>query len=36
MIRKLAYLEAIQNGVRNHIMTFFKYPPKRTIGINTQ
>ncbi len=33
MIRKLAYLEALQNGVRNHLLTFRKYPPKRTVGI---
>jgi len=34
LIRKLAYQDALQNGLRNHMITFFKYPAKRTIGIN--
>lgn len=33
MIRKLAYLEALNGGVRNHLITFRKYPPKRSVGI---
>jgi arylsulfatase len=33
LIRKLAYLEAFQSGVRNHLMTFKKYPPKVVVGL---
>jgi arylsulfatase len=33
LIRKLAYLEALNGGVRNHMITFRKYPPKRSVGI---
>jgi arylsulfatase len=33
LIRKLAYLESFQSGVRNHLLTFKKYPPKRILGI---
>jgi arylsulfatase A-like enzyme len=33
LIRKLAYLEAFQSGVKNHLMTFKKYPPKVVIGL---
>ncbi|MBV6509346.1 MAG: hypothetical protein JJLCMIEE_02415 [Acidimicrobiales bacterium] len=35
LIRKLAYLEAFQNGVRNHLMSFGEYPPKLVVGLNT-
>ena len=33
LIRKLAYLDALQNGVRDHIRTFAKYPPKSIVGL---
>ena len=29
----LAYLDALQNGVRDHIRTFAKYPPKSIVGL---
>ena len=32
MVRKLAYLEAFQRGIVNHIRTFAKYPPKQVVG----
>ncbi|MBI5949425.1 MAG: arylsulfatase [Chloroflexi bacterium] len=32
MTRKLAYIEAFQAGVRNHLATFRVYPPKRVLG----
>jgi arylsulfatase len=32
MIRKLAYLEAFQRGIVNHVGTFAKYPPKQVVG----
>jgi hypothetical protein len=32
MIRKLAYLEAFQRGIMNHLRTFGKYPPKSVVG----
>jgi arylsulfatase len=34
LIRKLAYLDAIQKGVRDHVMTFRDYPPKLVVGLN--
>ncbi|MDQ6696933.1 MAG: arylsulfatase [Actinomycetota bacterium] len=34
LIRKLAYLEAFQNGVRNHLMTFRDHPAKLLVGLN--
>jgi arylsulfatase len=33
LIRKLAYLESFQSGVRNHLATFKKYPPKVVVGL---
>jgi len=33
LIRKLAYLESFQNGMRNHLKTFKKYPPKVVVGL---
>jgi len=33
LIRKLAYLEAFQSGVKNHLMSFKKYPPKVVVGL---
>ena len=33
LIRKLAYLDAMQNGIRNHLMTFAAYPPKSIVGL---
>ena len=33
LIRKLAYLEAFQSGVRSHLATFKKYPPKIVVGL---
>ncbi len=32
MIRKLAYLEAFQSGIANHVRTFATYPPKSVVG----
>ena len=32
MTRKLAYLEAFQNGIRRHLATFRQFPPKRVLG----
>jgi arylsulfatase len=32
MVRKLAYLEAFQSGIVNHVRTFSKYPPKQVVG----
>jgi arylsulfatase len=34
LIRKLAYLEAIQHGIRAHVTTFRDYPPKLVTGLN--
>ena len=33
LTRKLAYIEAFQLGMRNHLATFRKYPPKKVMGI---
>ena len=33
LIRKLAYLESFQSGMRNHLATFKKYPPKVIVGL---
>jgi arylsulfatase len=33
LIRKLAYLEAFQSGIRNHLATFKSYPPKVVVGL---
>jgi len=32
LIRKLAYLESFQTGIREHLRTFRDYPPKRVVG----
>ncbi|MBM3673689.1 MAG: arylsulfatase [Actinobacteria bacterium] len=32
MIRKLAYLDAFQQGIGGHLRTFSKYPPKVVVG----
>ena len=34
LIRKLAYLEAFQHGLRDHIHSFAQYPPKASVGLN--
>ena len=34
LIRKLAYLEAFQRGVIDHLRTFAKYPAKLVVGLN--
>jgi len=34
LIRKLAYLEAFQSGVRNHLLTFRDFPPRQVVGLN--
>jgi arylsulfatase len=34
LIRKLAYLEALQRGVIDHLRTFAKYPAKLVVGLN--
>jgi arylsulfatase len=33
LTRKLAYIEAFQLGMRNHLATFRKYPPKKVMGV---
>jgi arylsulfatase len=33
LIRKLAYLEAFQTGVKNHLMSYAKYKPKVVVGL---
>ena len=32
LIRKLAYLDSFQTGIREHLFTFRDYPPKRVVG----
>jgi hypothetical protein len=32
MTRKLAYVEAFQHGIRSHLATFRRYPPKTVMG----
>jgi arylsulfatase len=34
LIRKLAYLEAFQRGVGDHVRTFRDHPPKLVVGLN--
>jgi len=34
LVRKLAYLDALQSGFRNHLMTFRDHPPRQIVGIN--
>ncbi len=34
MTRKLAYMEAFQLGIRQHLATFKKYPPKTVMGLS--
>ena len=33
MTRKLAYVEAFQLGIRSHLATFRRYPPKTVMGL---
>jgi hypothetical protein len=33
LTRKLAYIEAFQLGLRNHLATFKKHPPKKVMGV---
>jgi arylsulfatase len=33
LIRKLAYLESFQSGMRNHLKTYKQYPPKVVVGL---
>jgi arylsulfatase len=33
LTRKLAYMEAFQLGMRQHLATFKRYPPKRVMGL---
>jgi arylsulfatase len=33
LTRKLAYMEAFQLGMRRHLATFKRYPPKRVMGL---
>ncbi len=33
LTRKLAYVEAFQLGLRSHLATFRKYPPKKVMGV---
>ena len=33
LTRKLAYVEAFQLGLRNHLGTFRTYPPKKVMGV---
>ena len=32
LTRKLAYLDVFQYGIRSHLMSFAKYPPKKVLG----
>jgi arylsulfatase A-like enzyme len=32
LTRKLAYLDAFQYGIRNHLSTFHRFPPKKVLG----
>src|SRR5206468_1350604 len=34
LVRKLAYLEAFQQGVVNHMLSFRDYPAKLVVGLN--
>ena len=36
MTRKLAYVEAFQLGIRAHLGTFKRYPPKQVMGLKAQ
>ena len=33
LTRKLAYSEAFQLGIRNHLATFRRFPPKKVMGL---
>lgn len=33
LTRKLAYLEVLREGMREHLATFRTYPPKRVMGL---
>jgi arylsulfatase len=33
LTRKLAYVEAFQRGIRGHLGTFKRYPPKTVMGL---
>jgi arylsulfatase A-like enzyme len=33
LTRKLAYVDVFQHGIRGHLTTFMKYPPKKVLGI---
>ena len=33
MTRKLAYVEAFQLGIRSHLASFKRYPPKKVMGL---
>ena len=32
MIRKLAYIDSFTSGIRDHLVTFGRYPPKQPIA----
>ena len=32
MTRKLAYVDVFQHGIRSHLGTFKRYPPKKVLG----
>jgi arylsulfatase len=34
MTRKLVYLDVFQAGIRKHLATFKKYPPKKVLGVS--
>ncbi len=34
LIRKLAYMEAFQHGIRDHVRTFRDHPSKLVVGLN--
>ena len=34
MTRKLVYLNVFQSGIRKHLATFKKYPPKKVLGVS--
>ena len=35
MTRKLAYVDVFQHGIRSHLATFKKFPPKKVLGART-
>jgi hypothetical protein len=36
LTRKLAYIEAFQLGLRTHLATFKRFPPKKVMGLKVE